>query len=148
MRENDCGLCYSSYDYIDKNDGKVYHPYIVPDQISYNELLKENVIGLATVILRKSALGGIRFDSEMFHEDFALWLTLLRSGVVARSVPEVLVHIRIGGRSENKWNAMKNRWRVYRKSEKLPFVKSCWYLVSYVMTGLKKYRNEKKEMNK
>ena len=140
MQRTGCDICYTSYDYFDIGGKPVYRPYIVPEAVSYNSLLKENVIGLSTVLLRKDALGGIRFEKGLFHEDFALWLKLLRAGAIARGIPEVLTHNRIGGRSHDKLKAMGNRWRIYRKSEGLPVIKSCRYLALYAAAGLRKYR--------
>ena len=140
MRETGCVLCYASYDYFGSNGRPVYRPYLVPETIDYNGLLKENVIGLSTVVLRRDTLGRLKFDEGIFHEDFALWLQLLREGVTAFGIPEVLSHNRIGGRSQNKWVAMKNRWRVYRVCEGLPVWAACWYLLVYAMAGMRKYR--------
>lgn len=141
MRETGCDLCYSSYDYFDKNGRQVYHPYLPPETIHYKGLLKENAIGLSSVVLRKSAMGGSQFDEKFFHEDYVLWLKLLRTGAVARGIPEVLTHNRVGGRSNNKWESLKNRWRIYRVSEGLSFISSCWYLAFYAAAGMRKYKN-------
>jgi len=140
MSETNCDICYASYDYFDSDGKQVYDTYTVPETISYDGLLKENVIGLSTSVLRRNTLGDLRFNTLMFHEDFALWLILLRSGANACGITEVLSHNRIGGRSENKWRSMGNRWKIYRKAEKLSIPKSFWYLSNYALAGLKKYR--------
>ena len=140
MQETDRDLCYTSYDYVDKGGIPIYRPYIVPETIDYDGLLKENVIGLSSVVLRKDVLGELRFDESLFHEDLALWLKLLRAGTAAQGLSEVLTHNRIGGRSHDKWKALMNRWRVYRKSEELSAVRSCWYLAHYILAGLIKYK--------
>lgn len=140
IRDTGCDLCYSSYDYFDKNGNSVYNPYLVPESTDYKRLLKENVIGLSTVVLKKSSLSSLRFDKRFFHEDFALWLALLRTGVTMRGVHDVLTHNQVGGRSENKWMALKNRWQIYRKAENMSIGKSCWYLSFYILAGIIKYR--------
>jgi len=139
MAQTGCGICYTSYDYFCNDGTPVFNPYIVPEVTDYERLLKENVIGLSTAVLRSSTLGNQRFDESIFHEDFALWLSMLRQGAIACGITEILTHNRVGGRSENKCKALINRWRVYRKSEKLPLAISCYYIANYAFAGLKKY---------
>lgn len=133
-------LCYTSYSFIDEMDRLVHKPYIIRDQVDYHGLLRENVIGCSTVLLRKAALKDHRFNSVFSHEDFALWLCLLREGALACGVPEVLVCYRLGGRSDNKWKAAKGRWDIYRRCEGLPIYLSICYMVHYAGAAIRKYR--------
>lgn len=133
-------LCYSGYRLVDET-GAVRRNYPVPAQVSYEALLRENVIGCSTVVLRRSALGDSRFDSAYFHEDYVLWLTLLSRGCRAVGCTEFLAdwRYRPDSRSFSKGNAARQRWRIYRRYLKLPLWKSLWYFGGYALAGLKKY---------
>lgn len=90
------------------------------ETLTYKELLKDNQIGCLTVMLRRSFVGGHRFYLGS-HEDFVLWLELLKTGAVAHGLQDCLAQYRIvqGSRSNNKIKAAASRWRILRGVEKL-----------------------------
>ncbi len=139
IKRYDIDLSYTSYKLInDTNDseGKIR---FVPKNIEYKTLLKENIICCSTVLLKKDLILKYKFKSNYFHEDFVLWLQLLKDGFKFRGINEVLVLYRKGGRSSDKIKALKNRWIVYRKSEKLNIIVSLYYMIFYMINGIKKY---------
>ncbi len=137
-------LIYSAYAMFHDGDRR-RTAYLVPARTTYDAMLGENVIGCSTALMRRSALGEHRFRSDFYHEDYALWLELLRSGLSAAGCPEVLVEWRISenARSFNKLNAAKNRWRVYRQAEKLPIWKCALYFIIYAARGFFKVRKSR-----
>lgn len=116
--------------------------YTVPEKVDYSSLLTENVIGCSTVMMHKSILEDHLFPSEVYHEDYALWLDLLRAGYNAVGCTEVLTEWRIvkNSRSFNKRKSAKNRWIIYRKMEKLPLYKSMKVFAAYAYHGFKKHK--------
>ena len=137
----DADIIYSSYSLMDENTQHL-SDFIVPETTSYNDMLKESVIGCSTVLMCRSILLDHRFSAEYNHEDYALWLELLRSGYRAAANREVLVDYRIvkGSRSNDKLKSAKNRWMIYRKVEKLSLIKSFLVFLSYMTRGLRKYK--------
>ncbi|MBD8960688.1 MAG: hypothetical protein EGR81_08045 [Ruminococcaceae bacterium] len=105
-------------------------------------MLTENVIGCSTVMMNRSILEKHLFPSEVYHEDYALWLELLRAGYNAVGCTEVLTEWRIvkNSRSFNKRKSAKNRWIIYRKMEKLPLYKSIRVFIAYAYHGFKKHK--------
>lgn len=116
--------------------------YTVPEKIDYSSLLTENGIGCSTVMMNRSILEKHLFPSEVYHEDYALWLELLRAGYNAVGCTEVLTEWRIvkNSRSFNKRKSAKNRWIIYRKMEKLPLYKSIRVFIAYAYHGFKKHK--------
>lgn len=135
------GLLYCSYAMIDEKTGRRKKDYTVPETTDYNGLLKENVIGCSTVLLNKERLGDHRFDPSFFHEDFVLWLELLKSGWKAVGLKEVLADYLVAenSRSLNKWNAAWNRWRILRKGQRLPLHRAVPAFCSYAVRGVVKH---------
>lgn len=134
-------LCYTSYAVVDSDGEKARKNYIVPQITDYNALLKENVIGCSTVLLRADLAKKYYFDTNFYLEDYALWLDLLKDGCKAVGCEEVLVdwYLHSGSRSYNKIRSAYMRWKIYRKKLHLPVYKSAMYLCSYAVAGLKKY---------
>ena len=60
-------------------------------------------------------------------EDTATWWKILKTGVVARGLDEVLVIYRrpSNSLSSNKFVAMKRIWKLYREIAELGVIKSC-----------------------
>lgn len=138
IKQKNVDICYTSYEMVNNNETDSVIR-MVPKEISYKGLLKENVICCSTAIVKSELLQKHPFETEFFHEDFVLWLKLLRCGCKAVGLQESLVIYRKGGRSSDKLKACKNRWIVYRKSEKLSLISSIYYFISYAINGIKKY---------
>lgn len=138
IKKKNADICYTSYE-MTNSRGTDLEIYKVPNNINYKGLLKENVICCSSVLIKSEILKGNQFNSEFFHEDFVLWLNLLKNSFKLVGLQESLVIYRKGGRSSDKIKASKNRWIIYRKSEKLTLVLSMYYFVCYIINGLKKY---------
>lgn len=142
MEENKADLSYTSYALVNREGEKIKEDYLVPKTVSFEELLKENVIGCSTVMLRGSSAQKYRFQPDFYHEDYVLWLEYLKNGHIAAGCTQVLTNWRYipNSRSFNKWNAAKKRWHIYRRYLKLSVVKSGTLLMHYMFRALKKYR--------
>lgn len=142
MQEKGCDLSYTAYSFIKPNDGpsRTERVYNVPENITYEKLLKENVIGCSTVMINAAALKGHEFNKAFAHEDYALWLDLAKSGKTLCGLNEVLTGYAYGGRSSNKFKAAKDRWTIYRQSQNLSIVKASYYMFFYTINAIKKYK--------
>ena len=141
MEETGADICYCSYAIVDAIGNKSRPDYLVPEQTDFDKLLRENVIGCSTVVLSRRVIDQHRFETDFYHEDYVLWLKLLRSGFRATGCTEPLVHWRLieNSRSFNKRKAAGNRWRIYRDYLHLPLGKSVLAFAAYGAAGLRKY---------
>lgn len=139
---SDADLLYSAYTIIDSTD-KILTTYSVPQTIHYSDLLRENVIGCSTVLLKTSVMQKFTFDSQYHHEDYLLWLQIVRAGYCALGINEPLTHWRMmqHSRSSNKLRCAYYRWQILRTCLQLPITKCMLYFACYVHNSLKKYRN-------
>lgn len=142
MEKSGAGICYTSYAIVDEHGKKSKESYLVPAQVDFAGLLKENVMGCSTVMLRAELLENERFGETYYHEDYVLWLTLLQKQVKAVGCTQVLTDWRLiaNSRSFNKFRSAKFRWLIYRKFLKLPFGKSVAAFAGYATASLRKYR--------
>lgn len=139
IKKTESDLCFTSYQYFDPEEKKVRIVYRVPECIDYKTLLKENYIGCSTVLINRERIRDLSFDAAFFHEDYVLWLKLIRSGKKFVGIENVLTDYRIGGRSSNKIKAAHNRWLVYRNAEKLNFFSSLYYFLNYITKSFYKF---------
>lgn len=138
MQQNQVGFCFSAYSVISE-DGEIINKKIsVPNKINYNGLLKNTIIGCLTVLIDKNIIGEFRMPLVRAGQDTATWLSILRKGHNAYGINEPLAKYRIvtGSISSNKLNAIKRTWNTYRNIEKIPLLKSFYYLTFYILNAV------------
>lgn len=79
---------------------------------------------------------------EIWDDDFACWLALLKDGGVAVGLDEDLMRYRVmqASVSRDKRNSAWQVWRAYREIEKLGRLTSAWFFSQYAARALLKYR--------
>lgn len=142
MEKTGAGICYTSYAIVDEDGKKSRENYLVPAQVDFDGLLKENVMGCSTVMLRAELLEQERFGETYYHEDYVLWLNLLRKKVPACGCTQVLTDWRLiaNSRSFNKFRSAKFRWKIYRDYLGLSLGRSLVSFAGYATASLRKYR--------
>ena len=113
----------------------------VPETITYRQLLKHNCISCSSVVLRREA--ALEFPmrcAQDSHEDYILWLELLRKYGSARDIDEPLLRYTVSttGKSGSKLQSARMTWRVYRHMG-FGIAKSAVCFASYAVNGVKKH---------
>lgn len=137
-QQEQADIVYCSYSLL----GDSCADFIVPARTTYASMLRSSVFSCSTVLLSQRVARSCRFPTQYYHEDYALWLALLRSGFRAVGCTEVLADYRVaqGSRSRNKLRSARYRWQVYRRAEGLTLAESLRAFAGYALCGLKKYR--------
>jgi teichuronic acid biosynthesis glycosyltransferase TuaG len=139
MRRNGAGLLCSAYDVIDAQGKVIGDVTPKPGTLTYRSMLRYNSVGCLTAIIDRECTGDVRFSDDLARgEDYQLWLSLLRRGVVAICQREKLAVYRLHGKtlSSNKLSAARSRWRVYREFEKYGVLTSMSLFLMYGITGI------------
>lgn len=113
----------------------------VPEQIRYWDLLKHNCITCSSVVMdREVALEFPMRHAQDSHEDYILWLQVLRKYGTARGVNAPLVRYTVSdqGKSGSKLHSAAMTWHVYRHMGFDP-VRSALYFCSYALHGVWKH---------
>lgn len=141
LAQKGADIVYCSYDFIDEENGSIKKPFVVPRQTDFNKMLASSVISCSTSFIKTELMQEHPFNSDFYHEDYVLWMELLRVCPTAFGDQKVLMHYRQvnGSRSNKKENAAKERWNTYRKALKLNVVTSAWAFVRYALNGVMKY---------
>lgn len=140
-QEEDAQVVYCSYAMIDEQDQKKHEPFLVPPKTDYKKMLISSVISCSTVLLEAETAKAYKFDEAYYHEDYVLWMQLLKDGKRAVGNEEVLASYRIRetSRSSDKLSSAKKRWVIYRKCLHMSFFSSAYYLFRYALRALRKY---------
>ena len=71
-------IVYCSYALIDEAGEKNGAPFVVRETTDFEKMLVCNTLSCSTVFIKREAMRP--FDTRFYHEDYALWLELLRGG--------------------------------------------------------------------
>lgn len=135
----DTAVVYSNYEKIDETGEREQRFVVAPSQVSYKELLKGNVIGNLTGIYDTEKTGKI-YCRKAHHEDYILWLSILKKGFVAKNtnVVHALYRVRRRSVSADKRAALSWQWNIYRNIEKIGRLRACYYFLHYAWRALLK----------
>ena len=141
LKDDEFGLCYTSYSFINEQSTPVKYVYHTKEIASYKSLLMENYIGCSTAVLKSDIAKGYKMNHNVAHEDYYYWLTLLKNGIKAKGIAEALTKYRIHdkSRSYNKMKSAKDRFVIYQKFEKLGLIKTLWNFFLYSCRSSWKY---------
>ncbi|WP_300261644.1 glycosyltransferase family 2 protein [uncultured Cloacibacillus sp.] len=133
---------FSASRFMDENGGLFKWIMPVPEVVTYRDLLKHNVISCSSVLISRQCLGNHRMISDAIHEDFALWLEILKNGSIAYGINEPLLIYRVSSNSKsgNKIKSAKMSYKTYRFL-KINFFITLYYMFFYALYGFKKYNN-------
>ena len=140
MKLNNYSFVFSSYQVISEDNSNVINEILVPKKISYNQYLKNTVIGCLTVIIDKTKFKELKMPDLRSSHDMALWLDLLRECRFAFGIEQSLAQYRLvkSSNTSNKLKAIYDVWRVYRYYEGFSFLYTLYNFVFYLFNAIKK----------
>lgn len=139
MSSKSAGFSFTAYETISEN-GERNNIIHVPATLTYNQYLRNTIIGCLTVIVDRDIAGDFRMPLLRKRQDMATWLSILRQGVVAYGLDLPLASYRNVSTSisHNKLKAAAGVWRVYRNVEGLSLCKSIICFVGYAYHAVRK----------
>lgn len=142
--EKNVSFLFTGSSFINETGQPYSGIFEVPTEISYNQLLKQNVISCSSVMIKKFHLEKYKMERDDTHEDFGLWLRILKNGTKAYGINEPLLIYRISSKSKssNKIKSVKMTYKTYRYVG-LNFFTSTYYLFWYIVKSYIKYKNIK-----
>lgn len=146
MQKHEADLSFTAYEIID-DDGHLIGDSTVPERVTYEQLLRSNVIGCQTAIYDTKRLGLVEMPLIRKRQDFGLWLKILRRTQYAYGLQEKLscYRLRPGSISYNKISTIKYTWQLYREFEDMSRHRTAYYISSHLSKALlRRLRNRMK----
>ncbi|MFM9989436.1 glycosyltransferase family 2 protein [Flavobacterium sp.] len=143
INEKKINFVFSSYKRSNENLEFIYSDFIVPERVTYTDILKTNSISCLTAFINVEVLGIKKMPDVLKRQDMGLWLQYLKEIPYAYGIqePKAIYRIRENSLSRNKKNLLKYQWQFYREVEKLSFLSSIYYMLNWMYRGFMKYRN-------
>ena len=143
IEETKVHFVFSSYKRSDEKLNFIYSDFIVPEKVTYTDILKTNSISCLTAFIDIEILGKKRMPNILKRQDMGLWLQYLKEIPFAIGIQETkaIYRIRKNSLSRNKSKLIKYQWQFYRNVENLNFYISLYYMAHWTLRGFMKYRN-------
>lgn len=140
IQEKDTVICSTARELMTP-DGTLTG-YIIPvkTEYSYLDLRLQNQINCSSVLIRTEVAREFPMHHDDGHEDYLMWLEVLKKYRNGCAVNEPLLKYRISntGKSGHKWNSAKMTFLTYRYMG-FGLFRSVLYFISYAFNGIKKY---------
>lgn len=133
-------LCSTAREFVEWDGtptGRVVH---VKERITYRDLLKHNSINCSSVLVRREAAAEFLMEHDDAHEDYILWLRILKKYGEAVGINEPLLFYRKsqGAKTANKWRSAAMHFKSLRYAG-IDVIPACFYFVSYALHGVLKH---------
>lgn len=132
---------FTGSSYINEEGEPYKGIFEVPEKITYKKLRNQNVISCSSVLVKKKYFEHIKMEKDEMHEDYAVWLRILKLGVTAFGVNEPLLIYRISrnSKSGNKMKTVKMTYKVFRFVGVNP-IGSAYFMMRHVIASVGKYK--------
>lgn len=141
FENSDTAIVFSDYEKVSELGVRNHRVVKAPEITDYRKLLYGNIIGCSTAVYDTKKTGKVFFE-YVNHEDYILWLSILKKGVVARNTGTVntFYRVRNSSVSSNKRKAMLWQWNIYVHVEKVGYIKAIYYFINYAYKAYRKSR--------
>lgn len=138
--DSNTAIVFSNYEKIAEDGTRNNRIISAPEKLTFKQMLKSNYIGCLTAAY-DTAKTGKQYFEHSHHEDYLLWLTILRGGFTAVNTNTVcaLYRARKNSVASNKIETLKWQWNIYRRFLGLSLFKSMYYYWFYAIQAFKKY---------
>ena len=140
MKQTGAVLCCTAREMVREDGSSTGKMIPVKEKITYRELLKHNSINCSSVLLETAAAREFSMEHDDSHEDYIMWLEILKKYRYATGINEPLLKYRIspGGKSADKIKSAVMTFKVYRYMG-FGWGKSLVCFCSYALHGLWKH---------
>ena len=141
MKKKDSPFSYSAIEMINENGNILKEKRNIKESCDYKYLLHNTIIATSSVIIDRNVLGDFRMPLRRGGQDYATWLSLLRSGTIACGINKALVKYRISSNSlsSNKFKSIKQVWEIQTRDEHINKIYALFNVICFIINAAKKY---------
>lgn len=140
IQEKNTVLCSTARELM--NVDGTFTGYVIPVKTEYTfrDLCHHNQINCSSVLIRTEVAREFPMHHDDSHEDYLMWLEVLKKYGRGCAVNEPLLKYRISntGKSGSKWNSAKMTYMTYRYMD-FGLLRSVLCFISYAFHGMRKY---------
>lgn len=140
LRQSGLKISCTGAQCISENGAPLNNIFTTPPVITYEELLKNNLITCSSVLIKRDLIERYPMEKSSLHEDYICWLKILKDGYLVCGVdkPLTLYRIRKNSRSYNKLLSAIKYWKSLSYVH-VPFIKRAGCFFHYAVHGIRRY---------
>lgn len=140
IEETKAVLCSTGRELITWDGQPMDRVISVKERITFEDMLKQNWINNSSVLVRREVLLEFPLEADDIHEDYLLWLKVIRKYGFACAIDEPLLKYRMSKNSKSG-NKIKSAVMTYKTYRRLGMKRlQAWRsFVSYAIAGVSKY---------
>ena len=140
MQKKNCVLSCTGRELMNPDGTSRGRQIPVQRQITYRSLLAGNCINCSSAVIRADVAKEFPMEHEDAHEDYILWLKILRKYKEAAGLPEPYLKYRLSasGKSGSKLKSARMTYKVYRYMGMNPLAAARCF-AAYAVNGVRKY---------
>ncbi len=134
-------ICYTASSFID-DDGAPYERVMeAVEKLDYKTIIRKNLMACSSVMIRADLMKNIKMPHDKMHEDYFVWLTVLREHKFSYGINEPLLTYRLcaNSKSSNRIKSAKMLFNTYR-AVGYGILKSGFFVLRYTGYSIKKRR--------
>jgi teichuronic acid biosynthesis glycosyltransferase TuaG len=144
MKAQNALLVYASHTRIDEHSNEILKPFIVPEKVTYKDLLRNCYISCLTGVYDISVYGKVYLHEDMksLRDDYVYWLEIIKKVKVAFGNKAVIANYRMldSSASRQKKKVIIPQFKVLYQVERQGLLKSLYYLGSWAVISYFKYK--------
>jgi teichuronic acid biosynthesis glycosyltransferase TuaG len=113
ITETGADISYTSSAFIDADGRRMNYIMNAERELTHSMLLRKNLMSCSSVVVRREIMQEIKFEEGPIHEDYAVWLRIVRDTGAAYGLDEPLLVYRVS-KSSRSGRRFKSGMMVYR----------------------------------
>ncbi len=141
MLDNNYFFSHTSYGYLDEEGNKIKNILHVSKEVDYNHLLKYTEISCLTAVYDVMNIGKWYMSEHARKQDYALWLSILKSGVKSYGLDQELAYYRQvkGSATSKKYKLIWKHVTFLKQTQGFSTLKSIYYTSYWMVNGFIRY---------
>ena len=142
MLRRNIGFSHTSYGYLDEKGNVIKSTFHVSkNPVEYKDLLKRTEISCLTAMYDVEIIGKFYMSEHRRKQDYALWLSILKTGAKSFGLDEELAYYRQRNNSatSNKFNLIGKHFSFLRETQEMNTIQAAKYTILWMVNGLVRY---------
>lgn len=142
MMRGNIAFSHTSYGYIDETGRKIKDTFHVSAHpVGYYDLLKRTEISCLTAVYDASLIGKFYMSAHRRKQDYALWLSILKTGIKSEPIDVELAYYRqhAGSATSNKVKLIKGHISFLMSTQNMNIFTALYYTLHWMLNGFIRY---------